>query len=465
MIMKKWFLFFLVIVLLFSNPFGVYAQDQNPSAPVYIVQSGDTMYTIALRFNVPLSELITANPSINPDLLQTGMEVVIPGLEGVSGVLSTEAIPLGMGLDDLARFRNVSRDLLIRLNKITSPAEVYAGSNLVVPEKEAQIYHEGLGRLSPQKSLLQVAVEKNLNPWSIALSHQQLSTQTVLSGEMLYSLSSEKAPTPNPLMPIVQSIVLSPLPLVQGRTVVITVQTTQPVEISGSLNDRALGFFENRKNELVAIQGIHAMANPGLIPFSLQVKTSDGNTLSFQQEIILMSGYYPQDPPLSVDPATIAPENTKPEDDLIREIVSKVTPEKLWDGMFALPVDEPYCIRSGFGNRRSYNGSPYTYFHTGLDYGVCANLNIRAPAAGVVVYTGDLTVRGKSTIIDHGWGVFSGFWHQQEILVNVGDKVEPGQLIGLIGGTGRVTGPHLHWEVWANGVQVNPQQWLEQSFP
>lgn len=50
-------------------------------------------------------------------------------------------------------------------------------------------------------------------------------------------------------------------------------------------------------------------------------------------------------------------------------------------------------------------------------------------------------------------------------MVKVGDVVEPGQLIGLIGGTGRVTGPHLHWEVWANGVQVDPQNWLDRTFP
>jgi murein DD-endopeptidase MepM/ murein hydrolase activator NlpD len=61
--------------------------------------------------------------------------------------------------------------------------------------------------------------------------------------------------------------------------------------------------------------------------------------------------------------------------------------------------------------------------------------------------------------------VYSGLWHQEEIYVAVSDRVEAGQLIGKIGATGRVTGPHLHWEVWANGIQVNPLQWLEEVFP
>ena len=67
-------------------------------------------------------------------------------------------------------------------------------------------------------------------------------------------------------------------------------------------------------------------------------------------------------------------------------------------------------------------------------------MNIYAPAPGVVVYTGTLTVRGNSVVIDHGWGVYTGYWHQKEIMVKVGDKVEPGQIIGQIGATGRVTG-------------------------
>ncbi|HZW04817.1 MAG TPA: M23 family metallopeptidase, partial [Anaerolineaceae bacterium] len=91
--------------------------------------------------------------------------------------------------------------------------------------------------------------------------------------------------------------------------------------------------------------------------------------------------------------------------------------------------------------------------------------NILAPAPGVVVFAGPQTVRGNATIIDHGWGVYSGIWHQAAINVQVGDRVETGQKIGEIGATGRVTGPHLHWEVWVGGVQVQPLDWLENEYP
>jgi len=74
-------------------------------------------------------------------------------------------------------------------------------------------------------------------------------------------------------------------------------------------------------------------------------------------------------------------------------------------------------------------------------------------------------VRGNATVIDHGWGVYTGYWHQSVSQVNVGDRVETGQVIGFNGSTGRVTGPHLHWELWVGGFQADPLQWTETEFP
>jgi murein DD-endopeptidase MepM/ murein hydrolase activator NlpD len=84
----------------------------------------------------------------------------------------------------------------------------------------------------------------------------------------------------------------------------------------------------------------------------------------------------------------------------------------------------------------------------------------------MVVFAGKLTVRGNATMIDHGWGVYSAYMHQSEILVKPGDRVEAGQLIGRVGRTGlRITGPHLHFEMWAGGVQIDPMDWLTQEYP
>jgi murein DD-endopeptidase MepM/ murein hydrolase activator NlpD len=68
-------------------------------------------------------------------------------------------------------------------------------------------------------------------------------------------------------------------------------------------------------------------------------------------------------------------------------------------------------------------------------------------------------------MIDHGWGVYTAYMHLSELRVNTGEQVNTGQLIGISGGTGRVEGPHLHWEVIVGGVQVEPEDWLAQEYP
>jgi murein DD-endopeptidase MepM/ murein hydrolase activator NlpD len=234
-----------------------------------------------------------------------------------------------------------------------------------------------------------------------------------------------------------------------------------------------LHFFPDNSGSYVAFQGVHALAEPGVYPLIIRGFLEDGTPFAFSQLVSVGAVDYPYDRPLTVDPSTTDPSVTKPEDAQWNALTGPATSEKLWSGSFQMPSPLPkdYCLESGecwtsrFGNRRSYNGSPYNYFHTGLDIAGGEGTEIFAPAPGVVVFAGPLTVRGNATMIDHGWGVYSGYMHQSELMVQVGDRVEEGQVIGLVGGTGRVEGPHLHWEVWVGGVQVDPLEWLEASFP
>ena len=259
---------------------------------------------------------------------------------------------------------------------------------------------------------------------------------------------------------------MNPLPLSQGKTEVLSIISVQPINFNGKLNNIDLQFFESGKNEYYAIQGIHAMADPGLTSFTLNGKSSDGQDFSFQQMLLLKQTPFLKDPPINVSDEMIDPAITKPEDDYVKSLMTVITAEKLWTSKFLYPLDEPICFKSIYGNRRSYNGSDFTYFHSGLDFGVCApSLNIYAAAPGKVVFAGPLTVRGNAVFIDHGQGIFTGYFHQSQIKVKVGDIVQAHQLIGIIGSTGRVTGPHLHFEVWVNGIQVNPLDWFQTSYP
>jgi murein DD-endopeptidase MepM/ murein hydrolase activator NlpD len=259
---------------------------------------------------------------------------------------------------------------------------------------------------------------------------------------------------------------IDPLPLVQGGTEVVRVQMRDGYSVSGTLVDRPLRFFDVN-GEQVALQGIHALQETGVYPLHLEAVSGDGTRQSFEQMVLVASGNYSSES-LYVEPATIDPVVTEPENQQVYAITELVNATKYWNGIFSSPAVYPDEFTSFYGTRRTYLGLNTDLviegFHTGLDFAGGEGLQIFAPAPGQVVFAGPMTVRGNATIIDHGWGVYSGFWHQSAISVNTGDFVEQGQVIGLVGGTGRVTGPHLHWEVWVNGVQVNPLSWLNQAY-
>ena len=464
--MGKWrrSIFLLSIFVLVISPIPVFAQNQ-PTGPTYIIQSGDTLGVIAAKFDVSIEEIITINNIQDPNLLSAGQPIIIPGLEGVTGNLTAETIPFGSNLTSISIQYQFPLPLLAKLNKITTPQEVYAGSSLILPLTESATLG-GRESLKPGESILEISARTKSNPWVIMYQNNLNQTwQGIPSQPVFFPKDpSGNAASESPI-PLFIELRIDSLPLIQGKTVEIFAIGESGLQISGKLAGNSLNFFPLQDGQYFALQGIHSMTQPGLNRFELSIEKTGSPDYEFSQMVYVQPGNYPEDPPLNVDPTTIDPVNTKPEDDQIRQITSVINPERLWGGMFRDPVDEPVCIKSRYGNRRSYNGGPFSYFHTGLDYGVCANRNIYAPAAGTVVFTGLLTVRGNATIIDHGQGIFTGYWHQQEIGVKTGDHVESGQLIGQIGDTGRVTGPHLHWEIWVNGVQVDPSQWLEKTYP
>ena len=104
-------------------------------------------------------------------------------------------------------------------------------------------------------------------------------------------------------------------------------------------------------------------------------------------------------------------------------------------------------------------------FHSGIDFGDAEGAVVYAPAAGRVVLAEPLSVRGQAVIIDHGLGVFSGYWHLSGIAAQVDQMIQPGELIGYVGTTGLSTGPHLHWEIRVDGIAVDPMGWTERTFP
>jgi murein DD-endopeptidase MepM/ murein hydrolase activator NlpD len=129
---------------------------------------------------------------------------------------------------------------------------------------------------------------------------------------------------------------------------------------------------------------------------------------------------------------------------------------------FRSPLEGDFPSSSPYGSRRTYEPNPAVSAHEGQDFSAPAGTPVLAPAAGLVVLAEPLFVRGNAIVLDHGTGVFTGYWHMQDIAVQEGDRVEPGQLLGRVGSTGLSTGAHLHWELRVNGVAVDPMQWVEE---
>lgn len=120
---------------------------------------------------------------------------------------------------------------------------------------------------------------------------------------------------------------------------------------------------------------------------------------------------------------------------------------------FSLPVDGR--LSSPFGLKRFFNNQPRNP-HSGLDIAARTGATIMAPAPGIVINTGNYYYNGNSVFLDHGQGLITGYFHMSKINVEAGQLVESGTKLGEVGSTGRVTGPHLHWNVYLNNTKVDP---------
>lgn len=128
-------------------------------------------------------------------------------------------------------------------------------------------------------------------------------------------------------------------------------------------------------------------------------------------------------------------------------------PARLWDGPFVRPVADP--ANSAFGARSIFNGQPRSP-HGGADFLSPAGRPVKAPNAGRIALARDLYFTGNTVVIDHGLGLFSLFAHLSAVDVDAGAPVATGDVVGRVGATGRVSGPHLHWTVRAGGARVDP---------
>lgn len=453
-----------VIAILFALVGSVSAQEGTPSGPVYILQSGDTLSRIAARFGLTVNDLIEANQIENPDNVPAGTSLVLPGLDWVNGTLLSEALPLGETYRTITRRYHMDAQTFARLNEVISPTQVGAGFSMLLASDGNEDWDAGREAIPAQTSLAELALASSTNPWLLVGANKLEGTWAAIPGDVLLTPGIGQT-GPGALPQPITQVSFDGDTLVQGKTGVFRVSARgMPLDLGGELIGHPLNFFDTGEGNYVALQGVHAQVEPGLYPLSIQGTMSDGANFDFTQLVKVADGGYGRED-IQVEDYYLDDDINNTEFALLESLVAPVNTEKYWNGYLSPPTIYSEVITSSFGTRRSYNGSDYSFFHSGVDYGGGVGVEIFAAASGVVVFAQPLEVRGNATVIDHGWGVYSGYWHQSQINVEVGQWVEQGQVIGLVGGTGRSTGAHMHLELWVGGVQVDPLDWIYNVYP
>lgn len=440
------------------------AQEGGTEGVRYVVRPGDFLSAIAARFDVSMNDIITASNLSNPDDLNVGDVLIIPGIDWIDGTLIVEDLPLGESFLSLKRRYLLTDENMARLNQLSSPEQLYAGFPIMLATERGELTDSGRAAVGAGQSLLEIAVASNDNPYSLMAYNQLPGLWAAMPGDVLFT-PGRPAPGPGGLPSAVSEVFVEDPGFVQGRTLVIDVTTDGTVQMGGEFFGHALHFFNEGDTQLVALQGVPLEAESGTFPFTLSGVLTDGARFQFTQSVRVVSGGYQSETLTVLDPSLLNPELSDAETQRVYDMVTAATPEKMWAGYWGPPHPYIDVINSEFGIHRSYNGGELENYHRGTDFGGGVGIEIWAPAPGVVVWAGPLDVRGNATIMDHGWGVYTGYFHQSQINVAVGDSVQTGQVIGLVGGTGRVTGAHLHWEVWVGDVSVEPMDWLARIYP
>ncbi|MBN1679318.1 MAG: LysM peptidoglycan-binding domain-containing protein [Anaerolineae bacterium] len=466
----------LAVALVIGAGFGgpAAAQDGENSSPpaettIHVVQQGETLFRIAMLHGTTVEAIAAANGIIDVQVISVGQRLLIPGAQPIApGAVVYHTVKPGDSLHKILRIYNTTLDSVVTSNYLTSPDQLYVGQELVLSYGVSGTVLPTPARLHPveaEDNIYRLALRYGV-PLNDLLRYNALSLPAPLfAGQRLWIPGEGEADALVDLPLPFTACTIAPIPAVQGQTISVHLATTGPATLTGSFMGFPLQIATEDATRHVLLFGVHTFTVAGVYPMVLTAVAPDGTQTTLRLRIrVDDGGYGAEDISLETQQQDLLNTDvTEPEWQKVAIMMSGFTSQRYFDGLMGLPSTG--AVTSQFGTRRAYNGGVLNTFHSGVDFGGAPGSSILAPAAGVVVLAESLPVRGNATIIDHGWGVYTGYWHQSEINVTVGDVVSPGQVIGMVGSTGRSTGPHLHWEMWVGGVQVDPMQWVSQSFP
>lgn len=264
------------------------------------------------------------------------------------------------------------------------------------------------------------------------------------------------------------SIQPEPARLVNGAPVLFHVTAPATLKtLSGTWLGHDVFFsFDPATKTWYGLAGISLETAPGEYPLALTATTPAGDQLSFERKLVVSRARYPS---IAV---TVAKKFTEPDPQQLKEIdqdkvikddaFKHFDPDRRWTGNFHPPVTAP--VSDLFGTGRTFNGKVQSR-HQGLDYAVPSGTPVKAVNRGTVLLARPLYFEGNCVVLDHGQGLLTLYMHLSEIKVKEGEEISRGQELGLSGGTGRATGPHLHIGVRWQGAYLNPAELLRLRMP
>ncbi len=265
-----------------------------------------------------------------------------------------------------------------------------------------------------------------------------------------------------------------PARLVNGGPVLFQVKPPARLDLlGGAWLGHELSFsFDSASKTWFALAGVSLETVPGTYSIELTGQTAPGKMpgrkISFTRAFAVARGKYPKtEVKLNVESKFTEPTPDQQKQieegvEIKKDYLNRVTPEREWSGQFTAPAEAE--ISDVFGAERVFNGKTQST-HFGLDFRVPSGTPVAAMNDGTVLLARPLYFEGNFVVLDHGQGLLTLYLHLSEFKVKEGDQVKRGQIIGLSGGTGRATGPHLHVAVRWQGTYLDPASLMRLRLP
>ncbi len=253
---------------------------------------------------------------------------------------------------------------------------------------------------------------------------------------------------------------LTPAVVVAGSPELIRVRAPANAVLEGDWLGQKVEFFRSGGG-WAALAGVDVQAPTGPSTLRIAEKLTGGAARDLSSTVDIHPAHY-RTGTLSVAPRFINPAprelaEIEAEIALKKRVFAESAPVPLWSGNFRAPVKA--TPTASFGTRRIFNGK-LASVHNGMDFRARTGTPVHASNSGVVLLARKLYFEGNCVVLDHGLGLYTVVMHLSRMDVREGEQVARGQLLGLSGATGRVTGPHLHWEVRWQNAHLDPAKLL-----